>query len=222
MIQPGLSKKDLRRKAILRAAAEVSKDRRYDEVKLEEIAAQAGVGKGTLYLYFKDKEDLFVALIGEGTREVAARIREIADSPGDYRARFLQYVKEMSQFARRRFGLIRLMQQSSKNSIEKKAEPYFRESEAAVFYLLKKGVAEGALRDDIPLAELHCLLVGPLFFRNRVRELRGRRVDLDSLVENIWSVITHKKAGSYQPRKTRKGTKGLTAKEREKRSAGSV
>ena len=53
-------KKEDKRATILKAASDVFKGRRFDEVTLDEIAVRAGVGKGTLYLYFKNKEDLFL------------------------------------------------------------------------------------------------------------------------------------------------------------------
>ena len=44
---------------IIKAALRVFAQRGYSPVSLEEIAAEANLAKGTLYLYFKDKEDLF-------------------------------------------------------------------------------------------------------------------------------------------------------------------
>ncbi|MBR0553395.1 TetR/AcrR family transcriptional regulator [Stakelama marina] len=51
-----------RRRVILRAATEVFAARGYRAATMEEIAAAAGVAKGTLYLYFPSKEALFFAL----------------------------------------------------------------------------------------------------------------------------------------------------------------
>jgi AcrR family transcriptional regulator len=45
------------------AALEVFAERGFAAARLEEIARRAGVSKGTLYLYFKDKEDLFRAVV---------------------------------------------------------------------------------------------------------------------------------------------------------------
>lgn len=48
---------------IIATAAELFGEFGYNEVRMEDIAVRAGVAKGTLYLYFKDKDDLFLALI---------------------------------------------------------------------------------------------------------------------------------------------------------------
>ena len=48
---------------ICAAALEVFAEKGFAAARLEEIARRAGVSKGTLYLYFKDKEDLFRAVV---------------------------------------------------------------------------------------------------------------------------------------------------------------
>lgn len=48
---------------ICRAALEVFAEKGFAAAKLDEIARRAGVSKGTLYLYFEDKEDLFRAVV---------------------------------------------------------------------------------------------------------------------------------------------------------------
>jgi AcrR family transcriptional regulator len=52
-----------RPREICTAALEVFAEKGFAAAKLDEIARRAGVSKGTLYLYFKDKEDLFRAVV---------------------------------------------------------------------------------------------------------------------------------------------------------------
>jgi AcrR family transcriptional regulator len=52
-----------RPREICAAALDVFAERGFAAAKLDEIASRAGVSKGTLYLYFKDKEDLFRAVV---------------------------------------------------------------------------------------------------------------------------------------------------------------
>jgi AcrR family transcriptional regulator len=53
----------LRRDAILAAALEEFSARGYAAARLEDVAQRAGVGKGTIYLHFRDKEALFQELV---------------------------------------------------------------------------------------------------------------------------------------------------------------
>ncbi len=59
-----------KRDAILRAAASVFSARDYHDVLTDEIAAAAGVGKGTLYRYFRTKDDLYFATLLKGYDEL--------------------------------------------------------------------------------------------------------------------------------------------------------
>ena len=51
-----------RRNAILQTALAGFADTAYDELTMDHIAADAGLAKGTLYLYFRSKEEVFLAL----------------------------------------------------------------------------------------------------------------------------------------------------------------
>lgn len=56
---------DARPEEILRAAMQTFVERGFAATKLEEVAARAGVSKGTLYLYFSNKEELFRSAVQE-------------------------------------------------------------------------------------------------------------------------------------------------------------
>lgn len=59
---------------IVTAAMEIFGQRPYHQVKIEEIAERAGVGKGTVYEYFGSKEELFIAMIQAGSQAYFAEI----------------------------------------------------------------------------------------------------------------------------------------------------
>jgi AcrR family transcriptional regulator len=71
---------------MLVAAAKLFGGNRFDKVRMEDIAAAADVGKGTLYRYFQDKEDLFFALLARAAQEIQARIADAVTRTGTARA----------------------------------------------------------------------------------------------------------------------------------------
>ena len=71
-----------RREAILDAALTVFARRGYEAARLDDVASMAGVAKGTLYLYFKDKEALFEALVRGAVSPILAKVGEAAAAPG--------------------------------------------------------------------------------------------------------------------------------------------
>src|SRR5947207_3201710 len=52
-----------KRQLIAATAARLFATRPFHKVKLDDVAAEAGVGKGTLYIYFKSKDELYLWLI---------------------------------------------------------------------------------------------------------------------------------------------------------------
>ena len=63
---PRRRRKEARPQELTAAALELFTERGFAATRLEDIAARAGVSKGTLYLYFDSKEALFKAVIREG------------------------------------------------------------------------------------------------------------------------------------------------------------
>jgi AcrR family transcriptional regulator len=61
---------------MLAAAAKLFGSQRFHEVRMEDIANEAVVGKGTIYRYFKDKEELYNALLERASRQLLDRLRE--------------------------------------------------------------------------------------------------------------------------------------------------
>ena len=68
-----------RPREICAAALEVFAEKGFAAAKLDEIAKRAGVSKGTLYLYFQDKAELFRAVIRDTVAPRVAAVREMAD-----------------------------------------------------------------------------------------------------------------------------------------------
>ena len=88
-------RKDARPDEIIQAALEVFTDRGFAATKLEDVAKKAGVTKGTIYLYFENKEALFKALIRGTIVPVIAQGEAIAQAfTGSARDLFEKLVRE--------------------------------------------------------------------------------------------------------------------------------
>jgi AcrR family transcriptional regulator len=73
--------RDRKEKAILEAAAAVFADRGFRTARVADVAERAGVGKGTVYEYFRSKEDLFLRLFDWYTNEAFASMRGELERP---------------------------------------------------------------------------------------------------------------------------------------------
>jgi AcrR family transcriptional regulator len=72
-------RKDARPQELLAAALDLFVEKGYAATRLEDVAARAGVSKGTLYLYFTNKEELFKAVVRENVVPVLGEAEEIVD-----------------------------------------------------------------------------------------------------------------------------------------------
>ncbi len=78
---PGMPEKKRR---LLLAAIDVFAEQGFHATTIDQIAERAGVGKGTVYLYFQSKQDLFLGIIQEGLGwliQFAARLAEAEPDP---------------------------------------------------------------------------------------------------------------------------------------------
>lgn len=73
-------RKDARPQELVAAALDLFVERGYAATRLDDVAAQAGVSKGTLYLYFSSKEELFKAVINESLVPFLDRSRAMSEA----------------------------------------------------------------------------------------------------------------------------------------------
>jgi TetR/AcrR family fatty acid metabolism transcriptional regulator len=83
---------------ILDAAAQLFAKHRYHEVRMDDIAAHAGVAKGTVYRYFHDKEDLYLALTRHGLQQLFEESRAIIVGPGEPDAKLRGFITQIVHF----------------------------------------------------------------------------------------------------------------------------
>jgi AcrR family transcriptional regulator len=65
---------DNKRRIIIKAASKLFAQQPFHRVRLEDVAVEAGIGKGTVYIYFKNKEDLYYSLVYDGLADLVQRL----------------------------------------------------------------------------------------------------------------------------------------------------
>jgi AcrR family transcriptional regulator len=175
-------RKALRNEQILAAAFDVFAAHGYAETRLDEVARRAGVAKGTIYLYFKDKEQLFRAVVQS---LVQKRFDAIA---GTFKGTAEQLLRELlsriySQVVRNEKvrSIVRLLIAES-GRFPQLTEIYHREIIApamkAVGQVLMRGIASGEFRKTAAV-KFPQLLAAPGALAIMWRLLHGERHRLD-------------------------------------------
>ena len=80
--------------ALLNAAQVVLRESGFKRMTMDEVASRAGLGKGTIYLYFESKDDLALSVIDRSNAILQERLRTILKAQGTARARLRSMMVE--------------------------------------------------------------------------------------------------------------------------------
>jgi len=181
-----------RPREICNAALDVFSEKGFAAAKLDEIARRAGVSKGTLYLYFKDKEDLFRAVVRDTVAPNIDTVRamvEGADLPfAEVIRMFLpRFAAITSQV---RVGAVAKMVIGESRNFPELAKVWHDEvvSKALgmIASLIERAQSKGEVRPGDP--RLHAFsLMGPMMmgilWRETLQPVGGAPLDLEALAK---------------------------------------
>jgi len=145
---------DDKRSRILQAAVKVFARRGYFASRVADVARRAGVADGTIYLYFRNKEDILVSLFDEVMSEhLEGKQREVepgSDAPARLRA-----------VAQRHLGLLgrnrdlavvfQVELRQSTKFMERFTASWLQDYFALIAEIIEQGQREGTLRADLPV-----------------------------------------------------------------------
>jgi len=144
---------DDKRQRILQAAAKVFARKGYHGARVSEIARRADVADGTIYLYFRNKEDILVSLFDEvmieHLRQAREEVNALQGAPAKLRA-----------IARRHLGLLggnrdlavvfQVELRQSTKFMERFTASWLQDYFALLADIIEAGQTEGSLRPDLP------------------------------------------------------------------------
>jgi AcrR family transcriptional regulator len=176
---------DAKRAAIIKTAARMFARSPYHEVRLDDVAAAAKIGKGTVYIYFKSKEDLYDSLLLDGFSQVVDRLRELAAQPSNAWDALERLVNELVMWASENPHFFEMMRRASSELVRPKLSRKRKELGEIFEGVIRTGVKEGVLDDPSP--ELTGQFI-PAFVRSAVRFGPGN-LPADDLVQHILRVL---------------------------------
>jgi AcrR family transcriptional regulator len=157
--------------AILDAADQVYGEQGVDGVRMNDIAARAGVAVGTLYNHFADRDALFDGLLERRRIELLELLDGALEASGlAFRERLERVFSAFFEYFERHRGFYNLWSQCEMAGAAARNTPMAREIYARMEKLVRRGVREKALRSSG--TELYpALLMGAikaLFVRERL------------------------------------------------------
>ena len=146
-----------KRQQILNAAYEVFSRKGYNRATVDEIIALADTGKGTVYNYFVNKEQLFYTLIQERNAPVEMALEQIADSERPTIDKLETMVRLFLQFYIQNADLWRVLMHEIRGfelghsvltvETREKYHGVYRRIIEKLEKVLSEGISQGVLRD---------------------------------------------------------------------------
>jgi len=172
-----------KRAAILRAAIDVFADRGYFNAQVADVARAAGVAAGTVYLYFKSKDDLLVSIFERSMRESLTAGREAVADLSDPRERLRRLAR--GHLARlgsdRNLAIVFQVElRQSTKFMERFSSSHLRDYLGLIREAIADGQRAGVFRDDIKATVAAKMLFGALDEMATNWILSKRRYSLES------------------------------------------
>ncbi|MET0556171.1 MAG: TetR/AcrR family transcriptional regulator, partial [Vicinamibacteria bacterium] len=145
---------DDKRQRILQAAVKVFARKGYHGARVSEIAQRARVADGTIYLYFRNKEDIIVSLFDEVMREHLVEKRERVEDLPDAPSRLLAIARHHLDLLGGNRDLAVVFQVELRQStqfMERFTASWLQDYFALIARVLEEGQREGTLRADLPV-----------------------------------------------------------------------
>lgn len=182
---------------ILDAARKIFAKKGFADATMDEIAATCGLAKGTLYLYFTSKRDVYLKTLLHGTTELLERVTANMQGVTGVRAKIREMIATRVEHAERNRDFIKIYLTEFINVTH---PAWINKDFRDVKLKLAQGV-EQVLRDAVEHGEIQPLDVETIAFtiQDMIRGLTTRRVlgwskkdreeDIDILCGFIWKGI---------------------------------
>lgn len=143
-------KKRQKRQRILDAAVQIFARKGFHETRISDVAEEAKIGHGTVYLYFETKEEILVTIYDEVLGDALRAVKEVAETGKNAMAKLTLFAGAIVKLVAENRALSELLM------LETPIRSKILDSESAgqmsayVHELVKQGVKEGIFRADFP------------------------------------------------------------------------
>lgn len=191
-----------RREDILDAAQKIFFSKGVENATMDDVANEAELSKGTLYLYFKSKEDIHWAVSHRGVKNLLIEMEQRVDRNKNaienlliIANTFIQFTQEETQLANSilffqgcEIGKMNLDHEQIKHSFLKESPIQL------VNEFVEQGIREGSMRDDIPPESLSHILWSQMVGVIQVASSKKELFDLvnitsEELIENHFKIV---------------------------------
>jgi TetR/AcrR family fatty acid metabolism transcriptional regulator len=162
-----------RKPDIMQAVEKLFTSRQFHEITLDDVAKEAKVGKGTIYLHFKDKNDLFFRTATGGFDKLCDLLEKNLADDLAFEDQLRTACEHVIAFFRKKRQLFRMMQSEDarmhwcRGDVREQWRNHRGKLLSEIACIIRKGVEEGKIRKDVDEEVLAGFLLGMLHAATR-------------------------------------------------------
>ena len=163
-----------RRREVVRAAAQVFKERGFSGTTLSHVAEAMGTDRASLYYYVSSKDELFQEIVTETVKTNVARAKAIRDGEGSAPGKLRLLIEDMMRSYEEHYPVLYVLIQENLGHVAPEHSEWARDMreinrqyEAVVIELVQTGQDDGSLRDDAPAWLVAYGIIGMVSWTNR-------------------------------------------------------
>ncbi len=178
------------RARILSSAMELFGEKGFEDVPIDEVAAHAGVGKGSVYRQFGSKEQLYAASVIEGFAQLRTRIETALGQTASIPERIAAIVHHTMVYfwTRRQFFILLRDPTKLPRAQEVRYRNERKHLSALLRQVLREGARAGLIRSDLDFDLMAEALLGMI---RGVQRYKGEHVVLADAVRTVVATFLH-------------------------------
>lgn len=172
---------------------------------MQEIAEEAGIAKGTIYLYFQNQRDLLERTVDYAFGRLAGQLETAIEAPGTFRERFERLFRTTIEFLEANVALLQLYgatkftegSEPGQASCDRTTRPHYQRYIARFQGLLSEAMASGEIRSADPVRLANYLQEGFMgVLMERLKEESKPPIDeeLGWLMETMFHGISNRRS----------------------------
>lgn len=161
---------------IINAAAAVFSKNGFNGAKMEDIAKEASIGKGTIYGYFDSKEELFKEMVRYAMNEYKDGMGKVLRTERTLKGKMIGLFKYHGKFLNKYVDIAKVVM-SEQEVLPREMKKEMIEDKIELFKMIegtmKEGIENGELRDDLDIELASLCIVGS------ISQFYGKRIFFD-------------------------------------------
>jgi AcrR family transcriptional regulator len=144
--------REVKRDAVIRAAARAFHERGFHTTSLDDIAAALDVTKPTIYYYVTSKEELLFQCFRAGLERIRVACREARHSPAPARERLVAVLRRYAEAIASEFGwcMVRFEEHDLSPTMSRKIKALKSEIDQMIRRLIREGILDGSIQKCDP------------------------------------------------------------------------